>query len=204
MPQKALRRVEWDGHAVAWLRNQVLGAKPQGEMGASQAASPAFSWLLAAGGAGLGEPAGGWGLPAAQGTPTQGGTGLYLFGVVSREDSIPIELLQNILELLGGVWGDKGTVLSMAPLGCFPHPPAGWCRVVYLLDMQFLDPSVPGRGHPCPASPSTFRGQGRYGKLSWQLYIYRELPPTSMKINSDPEQSKEGVAHTPVPAALVC
>lgn len=67
---------------------------------------------------------GGWELPAARGTGTLAGTGPYLFGVVPREDTVPIELLQNILELLGGVWGDKGTVLSMAPLGCFP--PAGW------------------------------------------------------------------------------
>lgn len=127
--------------------------------------------LLAASccGSGLGEPAGAGSCQQHGGTPA--GTGPYLFGVVPREDAIPIELLQNILELLGGVWGDKGTVLSMAPLGWLHPAPAGWCRGVFLLDIQFLDPSVPGRGHPCSASPSTFGGQGRYGKLARELYI---------------------------------
>lgn len=38
---------------------------------------------------------------------------LYLFRVVPREDTIPMELLQDILELLGGVWGGKSIALSM-------------------------------------------------------------------------------------------
>lgn len=171
IPQKALSGVGWDGHAVGtawgWPGNQVLGAKPRGEMGASQPALPSPGclqlWELGWG------SCRGWGLPAAQGTA--GDTGPYLFRVVPREDAVPMELLQNILELLAGVWGDKGTVLSVAPLGCPPHPPAGWCRGAYLLHVQFLDPSVPGRGPPCPASSSTFRGQGRHGKLAWELYI---------------------------------
>lgn len=41
------------------------------------------------------------------------GKGLYLFRVVPREDTIPMELLQDILELLSGVWGDKSIALSM-------------------------------------------------------------------------------------------
>lgn len=88
-------------------------SKPRGEMGPRQPALPSPGCFL------LWEWAGGscrgWELPAARGDTA--GTGPYLFGVVLREDAVPIELLQNILELLGGVWGDKVTVLSMAPLG---------------------------------------------------------------------------------------
>lgn len=82
---------------------------------------PAFSHLLLIVGAGLGEFWGDQKLPVVWGRLE--GTGPYLFGVVPREDAVPMELLQDILQLLGGVWGDKGIALSRAllsPLRCQP------------------------------------------------------------------------------------
>lgn len=85
-PQKALSGMGWDGHAAGVVPGMALmgiksGSKTIGRDG-GQAASPAFSWLLPAGGAGLGELVGGWELPAAQGGHwrAQGHTcsGLYL------------------------------------------------------------------------------------------------------------------------------
>lgn len=163
-PQKALSGMGWDGHAAGVVPGMALMGIKSWEQNHGERWGPGSQPCLLLAASSWGSWAGGacGGLGAASSTGgTLAGTGPYLFGVVPREDAVPIELLQNILELLGGVWGDKGTVLSMAPLGCLRHPAAGGCRGVYLLDMQFLDPSVPGRGHPCPASTSAFRGQGR-------------------------------------------
>lgn len=75
---------------------------------------------VAGGGMGLGSQLRSRGLPAASPASARPsrleGKGPYLFGVVPREDAIPVELLQDILELLGGVWGDKDIALRRAPL----------------------------------------------------------------------------------------
>lgn len=91
---------------------------------------------VAGGGMGLGSQLRSRGLPAASPASARPsrleGKGPYLFGVVPREDAIPVELLQDILELLGGVWGDKDIALSRASAGS-PLPPDRWQQVSLLI-----------------------------------------------------------------------
>lgn len=111
----------WDGagEGAPHLREHLsqswedkCGEQQEGRQTDRPASSSCRSWA--------GGGSGGVGAASSWGGGRLEGTGPYLFRVVPREDAIAVELLQDILELLGGVWGDKGIALTMvsASLPC--------------------------------------------------------------------------------------
>lgn len=123
----------------------------------------------------------GWGSPAGGGRSCQQygvrleGIGPYLFGVVPREDAVPVELLQDILQLLGGVWGDKGHHTEQGaaePPSLVAHQQDEFICWIY----NDWCPPFLGRGHPCPAFPLLLqRGTARWVvhrcKAGWFLLL---------------------------------